>query len=151
MRPVLRLVLPAAFFVLFPRTARAGIIAAYFLHSLQTSSVRQQIACGDGRPGVRPVWIIFMPFGALFLSSPDFFGAIEVEQARFQIVEEARASLPDHSRKFLEVAIDFLADHSAFVRGAHGLQATFFSGLLVERDRVAGNEGEKGSVVFLRV
>src|SRR2546426_6687402 len=125
--------LPATFLVLLSRTAGARVVAAYFLRSLQASSLRHCVAYGDERLGVRPVRVVLLPFRALFLSPPDLFGAIEVEQVRSQIAREARSPLPDHSREFLEAAVHLLADHSAVVCGAHGLQAALFSRLLVER------------------
>src|SRR5215475_3879075 len=91
--------LPATFLVFLPRTTGAGIVAAYFLRSLQSSSLRHCIAYGDKWLGVWPIGVLLLPFRALFLSPPDLFGAIEIEQVRSQIVEEARLPLPDHSHE----------------------------------------------------
>src|SRR5262249_47375095 len=102
--------LPATFLVLLSRTAGAGVVATYFLRSLQASSLSNRIAYGDERLGVWPIRVILLPFRALFLSPPDLFGAIEVEQVRSQIVEETRSPLPDHLHEFLEAAVHLLAD-----------------------------------------
>src|SRR5262245_28182001 len=54
--------LPATFLVLLSRTAGARVVATYFLRSLQASSLRNRIAYGDERLGVRPIRVVLLPF-----------------------------------------------------------------------------------------
>src|SRR5262245_16703049 len=70
--------LPATFLILLSRTAWAGVVAAYFLRSLQASLLRHRVACGYERPGVWPVRVVLLPSRALFLSPSDLFWAIKV-------------------------------------------------------------------------